>query len=446
MAPPRKEAPSASSSASQQSKRVKFDEAGLEATADIDGDEDDLEDVKNRREVNTQGYDSDSSDDGEGVVPSRKPGANPEEDDNSDDMFAEPTSSAATNNKGKGNAKSGKDKYLGLGDIEGQEFGNGDEDDDGFKSDDSKDGMGYELSSFNMKAELREGAFTEDGAYVNNAKDRLEIHDRWMDGLDGKAEIRKAREAKRKRDKAEEERKKKEMEEVRDGPRREDLVAEIVALLEPSETVLKGLQRLGAGSGSGKPGKRLTWAEKQKERKRALTSAAAVAATPAPSTSDHMDAEPLASTTTTTEPSAPSSFDRLSTIVSDLTALGQLDLYNMTREALSRLLPPPASSSVANSASTTGQSSESVVPPSTSSLLADDGSKYEYRYSMEYIRSLPESERPVEREVFGPFPKPSILQWRAQGFFGGLGGAPERVELRRVGAAPEWVGFWTLFG
>jgi hypothetical protein len=48
--------------------------------------------------------------------------------------------------------------------------------------------------------------------------------------------------------------------------------------------------------------------------------------------------------------------------------------------------------------------------------------------------------------VLGPFPKPSILQWRAQGFFGGMGGSPEKVELRKIGGDSEWLSFWKLFG
>lgn len=299
---------------------------------------------------------------------------------------APPPGESTTTTAGKGKAK---DKFLSLGDIEGQEFGNGD-DEDGFESEDSKDGMGVELSSFNMKAELKEGAFTEDGSYVTNAKDRLEIYDRWLDGVDGKASMRKAREAKKKRDLQEEQRKRQEMEDVRDGPKREDLVAEIVGLLLERETVLKGLQRLGVSSGQEKVGKKLSWAEKQKERKKAL---AAAASGPSSSTSPMdggMDVEPTTA--------GPTPFERLSTLTSDLTALGQLDLYNMTREALSRLLPPPPPPPASEPAA-----------PSIPRPPVDDGSTYEYRYSMEYIRSLPESKRPIEREVFGTFCLSSLL-------------------------------------
>jgi CD2 antigen cytoplasmic tail-binding protein 2 len=295
-----------------------------------------------------------------------------------------------TDAKGKAKAsdplKKG-DKFLSLGEIEGQEFGKGD--DEGDESDDSKDGMGYELSSFNMKNELKEGAFTEEGAYVQSAKDPMEMHDRWLEGVEDKGVMRRAREAKARRDREEEEKKQREVDELRDGSGkgREDLVREIADMLEPGETVLLGLQRLGGGGGSkdkGKEkatgGKKLSWVERQKERKTAM----AEAATASSSSGGGMDVDsttlPASSSADPSIPSTP--FDRLSTITTDLTAMGQLDLYSMSREALQRLLPRPP-------------------PPQQSAPPLDDGTSYEYRFSMDHLRSLPEAERPVEREVFG---------------------------------------------
>jgi len=345
--------------------------------------------------VKQEGYDSDSSDDGEGVVPSRK--LKPTDGENSDDdMFgdkpANPTNATTTSD-----GKKKEPKFLSLGEIEGQEFGaGGDDDDDGNASEDSKDGMGFELSSFNMKNELREGAFTEEGAYVTNDKDRMEVHDRWMEGVDTKATMRAAREAKKRRDQEEEERGRRDVEGLRDGGGREELVREIVGMLERGETVVGALKRLGgtmdqkekgaaSAAGGGKPVKKLSWAERQKERKKALAEAAEAAGAGGMevdgSTTQHHD----------------SPFERLSTITSDLTALGQLDLNSMTKEALQRLLPPPPPTSTRPPPS----SSSSSSGPPQSAPPADDGSQYEYRYTMDYIKSLPEGEKPVEREVFG---------------------------------------------
>lgn len=157
--------------------------------------------------VRNEGYDSDSSDDGEGVVLSRKKdGA--EEDDENDDMFAV----AEKEDKQEETRSKKKKEYLRLGDIEGQEFNSGsdsDSDDDEPEDEDDaerrkKAGMGFELSSFNMRDEMEEGKFTEDGSYVRTF-DPHGVHDRWMEGLADK-EIKMARRRKRHQERQQRER------------------------------------------------------------------------------------------------------------------------------------------------------------------------------------------------------------------------------------------------
>src|SRR5258708_2310892 len=111
--------------------------------------------------VKTDGYESDSSDDGEGVVLSRRPGADGAANDEDEDMFA--TGPKEEDTKVDAGEKKKGEEFLRLGDIEGQEFGRGSADDDGVDSsgdddepedeDDAerrkKAGMGYEISSFN---------------------------------------------------------------------------------------------------------------------------------------------------------------------------------------------------------------------------------------------------------------------------------------------------------
>lgn len=82
-------------------------------------------------------------------------------------------------------------------------------------------------------------------------------------------------------------------------------------------------------------------------------------------------------------PSTP--FTRFSEIVSALTTIGQLDVYSLSRESMQRLLPaaPPQKD-----------------PPAPSPAQRDTRA-FQYRFSMAYVRALPESQRPVEREVFG---------------------------------------------
>lgn len=214
--------------------------------------------------VKTDGYDSDSSDDGEGVVLSRRPGADGAANDEDEDMFATGPKEEATKAEGVGAGEKKKGEgFLRLGDIEGQEFGrggsaDGDMDTDG--GDDSsredaepededdaerrkKAGMGYEMSSFNMREEMEEGKFSADGMYVRNF-DPHALHDRWMDGL-GEREIKLARKRKRRQEKAQMEKMRAEEEELEQLGGKEAVEREVLAMLKKGETVLEALQRLG---------------------------------------------------------------------------------------------------------------------------------------------------------------------------------------------------------
>jgi len=91
-------------------------------------------------------------------------------------------------------------------------------------------------------------------------------------------------------------------------------------------------------------------------------------------------------------------FTNLSNVVSGLTTIGHLDVYSLSRESLQRMLPESASRD-----SPAGNSTPPVRPP-------PDTRQFQYRFSMTYIRSLPEGQRPVEREIFGmPFFSPCLI-------------------------------------
>jgi CD2 antigen cytoplasmic tail-binding protein 2 len=209
--------------------------------------------AKRKGRVKEEGYESDSTDDGEGVVFSRRKRV----EDEDDDMFA--------NNMGKEeDGKSDKDgkkkvKFLELGDIEFQEFGQSGseesaEDDEPEDEDDAerrkKAGMGFELSSFNMREEMEEGKFTEDGTYVRSF-DPHGVHDRWMEGL-GDNDIKLAKRRKRQRDREQREKMKAEERELEAAGGKERLQKELLSLLKKGETVLEALQRLGAKSRTAK--------------------------------------------------------------------------------------------------------------------------------------------------------------------------------------------------
>ena len=242
------------------SKKTRFLDPDEDPTNFSEQVESNLEDdprTRRKGRVRTEGYESDSSDDGEGVVNSRKP-ANEAEDDDGDDMFA---SAAAEEKKPAENVKKDKNKFLRLGDIEGQEFGGrglGDnsessESDEPEDEDDAerrkKAGMGYEMSSFNMREEMEEGKFSADGSYIRTF-DPHAVHDRWLEDTDEK-EMKKARRILKHREKMERERQEAEEKELQDVGGKVAIEMRLLARLRKGETVLEALQRLGAKKNKG---------------------------------------------------------------------------------------------------------------------------------------------------------------------------------------------------
>ncbi|EPS98533.1 hypothetical protein FOMPIDRAFT_1037428 [Fomitopsis schrenkii] len=348
-----------------------------------------LETHQRRGRVRTEGYDSDSSDDGEGVVPSRRAGADKAVEDEDEDMFA------MGEKEEQKTEESGKKehKFLRLGDIEGQEFNEDRSGSDGDEPEDEdsaerqkKAGMGFELSSFNMREEMEEGKFAEDGTYVRTF-DPHAVHDKWMEGLD-EQEIKKARRNHRQREKEQKQKQKAEEEEMRQMGGRPEVEKELAAMLKKGETVLEALQRLGAQAKKNGAAKRTT--KPNNKRKGDL----------AEEPNMHVDKAPK----------APSDIDHITHLASTLMGLGDIDIYSKTYEELVR------------SVRSSGIVGASWVPPS-----ADV--KYEYKWA------VPDSSG-QEGQVFGPFGEEEIKGWYKAGYFGTAG---EKVQVRKVGG--EW-GTW----
>ncbi|KAN0123770.1 hypothetical protein V8E52_002260 [Russula decolorans] len=349
--------------------------------------------------VKTDGYESDSSDDGEGVVLSRRPGADGAANDEDEDMFAtepkEDTTKAEAGEKKKG------EEFLRLGDIEGQEFGRGgsaDDGDDGDAGDSSMDddepededdaerrkkaGMGYELSSFNMREEMEEGKFSADGMYVRNF-DPHALHDRWMDGL-GEREIKLARKRKRRQEKAQMEMMRAEEEELEQLGGKDAVEREVLAMLKKGETVLEALQRLGA---------------RNKQSKVKQSSSAPSRTVKALSQNS--------SAVTDKRPNTPSDVEHLTHLASTLLSLGDTDIYSRTYEELVR------------SVRSAGNVDRSWAPPS-----ADV--KYEYKWD------VPDTTG-GQGQVFGPYSEEEMQSWYKASYFGSTG---EKVKVRPVGG--DW--------
>lgn len=157
-------------------------------------------------------------------------------------------------------------------------------------------------------------------------------------------------------------------------------------------------------------------------------------------------------------------FTALSDIVSTLSTAGQLDVYSLSRESIQRMLPVSSEPHNGSGNSSNGNGNAPAPSPRPASTPTDTRA-FQYRFSIPYVRTLPEHQRPVEREIFGeclihprchhpatlyilaypahttgPFPVSQLSQWRNTGFFGGP--ACENVELRLAGPEPGSWGSW----
>ncbi|KAG0707656.1 hypothetical protein DFH29DRAFT_592034 [Suillus ampliporus] len=329
--------------------------------------------AKRKGRVKNEGYESDSSDDGEGVVLSRRKDADGAEDD--DDMFA-----MADKEEKKDEAQGKKEEFLRLGDIEGQEFNEGEEE-DSENEDEPEDqdeierrkkaGMGYELSSFNMREEMEEGKFAADGTYVRSF-DAHAVHDRWMDDLDDK-EIKLARRRKRQQERIQREKMKAEERELEQSGGKGGLEIQLVGMLKKGETVLEALQRLGTKS-------------KQNSR----------------STKKAKDDTAMAVDKAAEKPKGLYDIDMVTHLASNLMSLGDTDIYSRSYEELVR------------SVRSSGEVEPNWTPPSADIT-------YEYKWNIPGQST---------GETFGPFSEEEMKMWHSAAYFGESG---EKVKVRKVG-------------
>ncbi|KAF9227700.1 hypothetical protein BS17DRAFT_726115 [Gyrodon lividus] len=343
--------------------------------------------AKRKGRVRNEGYESDSSDDGEGVVFSRRKDEASEalgEDD--DDMFAIGQNEAKKDTEGESVDVGKKEEFLRLGDIEGQEFNESEHESDADENDEPEDedeaerrkraGMGYEMSSFNMREEMEEGKFAADGTYVRTF-DPHAVHDRWMDGFDEK-EIKKTRRRKRQQDRIQREKMKAEERELEQSGGRSALELQLVCMLKRGETVLEALQRLGAKS------KKNSIVSKKQANDNSVMM---------------VDKQPS---------KGMSDIDLITHLASNIMSLGDIDIYSKTYEGLVR------------DVRSSGQVGPDWVPPS-----ADV--KYEYRWDIPGQQA---------GESYGPFSEEEMKMWFKAVYFGEFG---EKVKVRTVGG--EW-GDW----
>lgn len=269
---------------------VREDDAVLDA--DVIG----LGGATKRGAVNLDGYDSDSDNDtfnqraqtrkkgkvdilqqldqydarDDGTAGDKAPAKDDDNDDGDDDMFAASDDEAKEGGDGPDDnefEKSGQKKkhvqFLDADKIQGQvessRTGGHVHIDDRHSSDDEEDinlaieeeGVDEEvgagglkrnapkLEAFNLREEMEDGRFDQEGNYIRKAGDPDAVHDNWLDGL-SKKEIKKAAEAHEKRE-AEARQQRMEADRVSVA----DLLRTLILHLEKAETPLEALSRLG---------------------------------------------------------------------------------------------------------------------------------------------------------------------------------------------------------
>lgn len=300
--------------------------ARLSRTELLDSDgsesEDDslLERLKPRRgAVNLDGYGSDASSDEDKTSKKSNLEASQKvpDDLDEDDMFGDSPdckTSATDQPKDEMDVFSSDPKAKGLlsiDDINGQEDSDMDSDVEG----------GVKIEAFNLKDDMQEGKFDAQGNFVWNAKDPDELHDSWLKGI-SKSEMVKAKLAKEKQleRQAQLDRTKSNSILTDDASISLDLLTEdeiklrLINIMQPQESVLGSLSRLGGGSQS----KRKPRVNKNRAKKEALENPVSSA----------LDLEQ--------EAQRKKYINQLTEIAAHLLDLGHLNIYQETYESLVR--------------------------------------------------------------------------------------------------------------
>ncbi|GAA6000955.1 hypothetical protein JCM10207_007341 [Rhodosporidiobolus poonsookiae] len=482
------DAPTDRAAAALAGKRVRYapnnaETVAAEGTDDLELDLEQGGGGTKKRNVVTEGYDSDSSagsDGGFGGAGGGRAGHGvgqqaAEPDDDEDDMFGGgPGVDRGMDVKGR---KKEKD-FLEMGDIEGQEFGKGDEDDeddaddegleeeyepeDDLANDDnaprgrrSKKGMGYALSSFNMKEELNEGRFSADGSYVANDADPLAQHDAWLDGTSKKA-IKAAREAKERMDARQRD---KERDEARNEEQltqlRDDCLIGLLKIVREGETVARALTRLGNAK------KRAVEGEGGEHKPGAAAAAKGKGKTSGGDAME-LDGDSAPAASDAPAPETPSQryarkIERLTHLASTLlSSHGELEIYDQTHSDIIKTLksegavrrdwvPPTdpdialeeqeeadarrakaeqhAAERAAGAGAGGGRSRVVIARPTGGAPPAPAGEAYHYRWL-----NPPEGQPPDQE--YGPYDRATFEGWVAGGYFGD---DAARITVRRAG-------------
>lgn len=356
--------------------------------------------------IHQQGYDSDSSQEGDKKKKSKKAAKRNNDDD---DMFAEkppppppPGGDAQEQPKDEleeedeyGKLKPKKIKFVDINNIEGQEFSDEEKDvedeeeslpstpnDSDEEELDEEVGLAGskkhapKIERFNLKQEQAEGAFTADGGYIRKAADPRAHQDVWLEGLTKGAVARAVKAAEKQREREREAERRQEEEEQAFSPTQR--LEMLIRALRPRETPFDALARLNHD-------KKKKWQPSQKWKKSKM----AVDET----TEDAKEEEDPVK--------LKEQIEMITAAADKLLALGTMNIYSLARERLIMLYQDEAGERFRENAQVGGDS------------------KWEYKW-------------PGTDEVYSDFTSENMRGWKADGFFG------DGVLVRRAGSQDEW--------
>ncbi|KAI8605642.1 hypothetical protein EDD21DRAFT_123208 [Dissophora ornata] len=395
--------PSNGQGSSGSSKRVRFGGDREGSLEEID-DSDLLEQRKTRRgAVTVVAYDEgeESSEDEQGEKKKKKtfvddiPGAatavgaeNEEEEE--DDMFADPEEierRRAEKKKKAAQRDKGKNKAFNKSDIEGEDLNLDDLDEAEYDSEGNP-----KIEAFNMKEELEEGGEIDEAGNFIRKIDPERFHDSWLEGVSRK-DIQAARMAHdRKVKQAEAE----EQEAAANAMTKTDIYIELVNILQPSETVVEAIQRLGGGKRSGtkgpKPQRKKSW-----RKNKAMDEDGKDASSVAPESEE--------------ETRRRKAIEKLTDLCDRMMAMGHFDIYEETYEQAVRTLRRADiiadNWEVGTPVLRPGEQAEAMLEDDP---LLSNAVSWEYKWA-----NPPEGQSPDE--VFGPFSGAEMKSWNEQGFF-----------------------------
>ena len=348
-----------------------------------------------------QGYDSDSSQEGE-----KKKKKKTKKMDDDDDMFNDEEPPPETEIQDEddeldayGKLKKKKVNFVDYKTIEGQELSDEEKDAEDEEesvpstpegSEDEKDVLDEEdaeelgiarsnkkikMEKFNLRQEQAEGIFTEDGSFVRKAADPRAHQDVWLDGLT-KGAIKRARELMEKQLDRERQMEEKEAEERRVSPTQR--LERLIRCLKPKETALDALARLNQG-------KKKKWQPSQKWKKSKMA----------------VESDTTVSDEDTTR--VKEQIEEITAQADYLLNLGDQTIYSTPRERLIMLFQEEAGERFREDP---GNRVGSAV-------------KWEYKW-------------PEGDEVYSNFASDDMRTWKAGGFFG------DGVLCRPVGSEEGW--------